>query len=77
MLTKQQIDSYHMKGYIGVEGVLNAQEVETLRQTTEEFVENLGEEITCGVRDTTVSDFALSHFRPPFENAFQFDNGSH
>lgn len=39
MLTKQQIDSYHMKGYIGVEGVLNAQEVETLRQTTEEFVE--------------------------------------
>ena len=39
MLTKHQIASYHTKGYIGVEGVLNAQEVETLRQTTEEFVE--------------------------------------
>ena len=39
MLTQEQIASYHKKGYLGVEGVLDAGEVEALRQTTDEFVE--------------------------------------
>ena len=38
MLTQEQIASYHEKGYLGVEGVLDAGEVEALRQTTDEFV---------------------------------------
>ena len=39
MLTQKQIASYHEKGYLGVEGVLTPGEVEALRQTTDEFVE--------------------------------------
>ena len=39
MLTQEQVASYHDKGYIGVEGVLSAEEVEALRRTTDEFVE--------------------------------------
>ena len=39
MLTQEQIASYHEKGYLGVEGVLTPGEVEALRQTTDEFVE--------------------------------------
>ena len=39
MLTKEQVASYHEKGYVGIEGVLSAEEVEALRRTTDEFVE--------------------------------------
>lgn len=39
MLTQGQIESYREKGYIGVAGVLSQEEVEELRQVTDEFVE--------------------------------------
>jgi phytanoyl-CoA hydroxylase len=39
MLTKQQIEEYHEKGYLGLEHVLSAAEVEELRAVTDEFVE--------------------------------------
>ncbi len=39
MLTSEQIATYREKGYIGVEGVLSAAEIEGLRQVTDEFVE--------------------------------------
>ena len=39
MLIQEQIDTYREKGYLGVDGVLNAEEVETLQRTTDEFVE--------------------------------------
>ena len=39
MLTQEQITSYQDKGYIGIEGVLNCEEVEALRRVTDEFVE--------------------------------------
>ena len=39
MLTQERIDTYREKGYLGVDGVLNAEEVEALQRTTDEFVE--------------------------------------
>ncbi|MXX25609.1 MAG: phytanoyl-CoA dioxygenase family protein, partial [Caldilineaceae bacterium SB0668_bin_21] len=39
MLTRQQIDFYHENGYLGVEGVLSADEVADLRRVTDEFVQ--------------------------------------
>ncbi len=39
MLSQDQIDSYHENGYIGVEGVLNEEEIGALRETTDLFVE--------------------------------------
>lgn len=39
MLTQEQIDHYQDKGYIGVEGVLNAEQVDALRRATDGFVE--------------------------------------
>ncbi len=39
MLSQDQIDSYNNNGYIGVEGVLTAEEVSTLSKTTDAFVE--------------------------------------
>jgi ectoine hydroxylase-related dioxygenase (phytanoyl-CoA dioxygenase family) len=39
MLTKEQVAFYRENGYIGVENVLSAEEVEALRKVTDEFVE--------------------------------------
>jgi ectoine hydroxylase-related dioxygenase (phytanoyl-CoA dioxygenase family) len=39
MLTKKQIDFYHEFGYLGLEGVLNRDEVGDLRRVTDEFVD--------------------------------------
>ena len=39
MLTQEQIDFYHENGYLGVENVLSADEVEALQRVTDEFVE--------------------------------------
>ena len=39
MLTREQIDFYHENGYLGVNGVLSADEVAELQQVTEEFVQ--------------------------------------
>lgn len=39
MLDEKQIASYRREGYLGVEGVLSAAEVEELRRVTDEFVE--------------------------------------
>lgn len=39
MLTQSQVDFYHENGYLGVENVLSASEVEELRRVTDEFVE--------------------------------------
>ncbi|MCE2402960.1 phytanoyl-CoA dioxygenase family protein [Candidatus Poribacteria bacterium] len=39
MLTQEQLDSYDKNGYIGVESVLNDEEVAALRRVTDEFVE--------------------------------------
>ena len=39
MLTSKKIDFYHENGYLGVEGVLSADEVAELRRVTEGFVQ--------------------------------------
>lgn len=39
MLSQDQIDSYNKNGYLGVENVLDASEIDALRKTTDEFVE--------------------------------------
>ena len=39
MLSKKQIDFYHENGYLGVEGVLTADEVAELRRVTDGFVQ--------------------------------------
>ena len=39
MLTQEQIADYHEKGYLGIENVFSAAEVEQLQQITDEFVE--------------------------------------
>jgi len=39
MLTQKQIDFYHEFGYIGVDNVLNTDEVSELRRVTDEFVD--------------------------------------
>ena len=39
MLSRQEIEAYHEKGYCSVEGVLTPSEVAGLRQVTDEFVE--------------------------------------
>ena len=39
MLSQQQIEEYHEKGYLGVENVLSAAEVQELRDVTDEFIE--------------------------------------
>lgn len=39
MLNDAQIEQYREKGYVGVEGVLNADEIAALRRVTDEFVE--------------------------------------
>ena len=39
MLTSKKIDFYHKNGYLGVEGVLSADEVAELRRVTEGFVQ--------------------------------------
>ena len=39
MLTQEQIDFYHEKGYLGVDGVFSLAEMELLRRVTDEFVE--------------------------------------
>ena len=39
MISQQQIDFYHENGYLGVENVLSAEEVQDLRRVTDEFVE--------------------------------------
>ena len=39
MLDEKQVASYRNQGYLGVEGVLSADEVQALRQATDEFVE--------------------------------------
>ena len=39
MLSRQEIEAYHEKGYCTVEGVLTAAEVTELRRVTDEFVE--------------------------------------
>ncbi len=39
MLTKEQIEHYHSRGYLGVEGVFTAAEVAELGRVTDEFVE--------------------------------------
>jgi ectoine hydroxylase-related dioxygenase (phytanoyl-CoA dioxygenase family) len=57
MLTQNQIDSYHKKGYIGVEGVLSAEEIQVLRETTDLFVEK-SREVT---EHTAVFDLEPGH----------------
>ena len=57
MLTQEQIASYHEKGYIGVEGVLTPGEVEALRQTTDEFVE----QSRAATESDTVFDLEPGH----------------
>ena len=42
MLTSKKIDFYHENGYLGVEGVLSADEVAELRRVTEGFVQLSG-----------------------------------
>lgn len=39
MLTTEQINFYHENGYLGVEGVLSAEEVADLRRVSDEFVQ--------------------------------------
>jgi ectoine hydroxylase-related dioxygenase (phytanoyl-CoA dioxygenase family) len=39
MLTKDQVESYREKGYLGVEGVFDAGEVAELQRVTDEFVD--------------------------------------
>ena len=39
MLSSEQIDTYHREGYLGVNEVLSADEVEELRRVTDQFVE--------------------------------------
>lgn len=39
MLTTKQINFYHENGYLGVEGVLSAEEVADLRRVSDEFVQ--------------------------------------
>jgi len=39
MLTPDQIQAYHDQGYLGVEDVISAAELDELRQVTDEFVE--------------------------------------
>jgi ectoine hydroxylase-related dioxygenase (phytanoyl-CoA dioxygenase family) len=57
MLTRQQIDSYHENGYLGVEGVLSADEVADLRRVTDEFVQ-----LSAGVTEhTDVFDLEPGH----------------
>jgi len=57
MLTQNQIDSYHKKGYIGVEGVLSAEEIQVLRETTDLFVEK-SREVT---EHTAIFDLEPGH----------------
>ena len=39
MLSPEQIETYHLDGYLGVENVLSEAEVEALRRVSDEFVE--------------------------------------
>ena len=39
MLTQEQVEAYHARGYISVEGVFSDTEIEELRRVTDEFVE--------------------------------------
>ena len=39
MLTQAQIDSYHVNGYLAVKNVLSDDELESLRQVTDDYVE--------------------------------------
>ncbi len=39
MLTQQQIEEYHENGYLGIENVLSAAEIQELRDVTDEFIE--------------------------------------
>ena len=42
MLNAAQIEVYDRNGYLAIEGVLTAPELEELRQVTDEFVERSG-----------------------------------
>ncbi|SVC48575.1 uncharacterized protein METZ01_LOCUS301429 [marine metagenome] len=57
MLSQNQIDSYHENGYIGVENVLDDQEITELRETTDHFVEK-SREVT---EHTSVFDLEPGH----------------
>jgi ectoine hydroxylase-related dioxygenase (phytanoyl-CoA dioxygenase family) len=57
MLSSKQIDFYHENGYLGVEGVLSADEVAELRRVTEGFVQ-----LSASVTDhTDVFDLEPGH----------------
>ena len=57
MLTSKKIDFYHENGYLGVEGVLSADEVAELRRVTEGFVQ-----LSASVTDhTDVFDLEPGH----------------
>ena len=57
MLTQDQIDAYHEKGYIGVEGVLSEEDIQSLRETTDLFVQK-SREVT---EHTDVFDLEPGH----------------
>jgi phytanoyl-CoA hydroxylase len=60
-LNKDQVEFYHDQGYLGVEGVLSAAEVDELRQVTDEFVEAARTESESGgVYDLEPSHSAAS-----------------
>ena len=39
MLSQEQIDSYHENGYLTVENVLSADELDALQRVTDEFID--------------------------------------
>ena len=57
MLTQEQVEFYHREGYLGLENVLPADDVEALRQATDEFVEKSRE---CTENDA-VFDLETGH----------------
>ncbi len=57
MLTQEQINFYHENGYLGVEHVLSAEELDALRRVTDEFVEQSRQHI----EHTKVYDLEPGH----------------
>ncbi len=49
MLSEEQVASYHHRGYLGIEGVIGAEEIAELRRVSEEFVEK-----SRGVTDSDI-----------------------
>ena len=47
MLSQEQIDSYHENGYLTVENVLSADELDALQRVTDEFIDRQARTFSC------------------------------